>query len=131
TAGSDGSQSGGLFQYWSGAAAATTATVAQNIAGAISAVGSGAGVTASNPSSGVVKITASVTGLAGNGITVATTISSGLSGAAFNGNLSGGASGTTSSTTFSTSTDSATASVNYSNEATALATAINLNTTAS
>jgi hypothetical protein len=123
TAGSDGSAVAPNFQYWSGAAAATAAQVATNIA---AAVGTSSGVTATNPSSGVVVLTAP-SGALGNGFTVSTTIPSGLTGAAFSGNLSGGVAGVTAGTTFSTSTESATAATNHAAEAAALAGLINAN----
>jgi hypothetical protein len=127
TLGSDGSATSPNFQRWLGNAAADPTTLATNIANAIgpaAAVGVGA-----SASSGVVTITASATGLAGNNINVKTTIPSGLTGAGFGGsvgiNLTGGTSGTTSGTTFSTSTDSATSATNLTAEAAALASSIN------
>ncbi len=126
TSGTDGSSISPNFQYWSGAAPAPAATLATNI---INAIGGAAavGVGASSAGSAAVKIAATATGLAGNNISVATSIASGLSGDAFNGSLTGGAAGTTSGTTFSTSTDSATTSVNVAAEAAALAAAIEAN----
>jgi hypothetical protein len=123
TAASDGT--GGNFNWWSGAAAASAATLATNIYNAMA--GNSVGITGTNPSSGVVTITASQTGQAGNGISVATTIPSGLTGGAFNGNLNGGTVGTTSGTNFATSTDSGSSATNLDNEAAALASAINTN----
>ncbi len=122
TAGSDGSSTSPYFQWWSGAAAVSNTQLATNIYTAIT-TGTVVGVTATNPS-GQVVLTASLKGLAGRNINVATTITSGLTGAAFNGNLTGGTAGTTSGATFSTSTDSTTQSTNLANEAAALASAI-------
>ena len=103
TAGSDGSSTASNFQWWSGAAAVSPAQLATNISNAM--VGNTHQITGSNPSSGVVTIAATLSGSAGNSITVATTIGSGLASPAFSGSLSGGGSGTTSGATFSTSTD--------------------------
>jgi len=128
TSASDGSSASPNFQWWSGAAAVSNTTLATNIYTAIH-TGTAVGATVTNPS-GQVVITASQTGLAGNSISVTTTIASGLSGGSFNGNLGGAAAGTTSGTTFATSTDSTTASTNLNNEATALASAINTNVSA-
>ncbi len=127
--GSDGSSASPNFQWWSGAAAASQATLATNIINAIGSANA-VGVGATSGGSGIVTITASLTGLAGRSINVATSITSGLTGGGFNGNLSGGTSGTTSGTTFSTSTDSTTQSTNLDNEAAALASAINANVSA-
>jgi hypothetical protein len=133
TAGSDGSSTSPNFVYWSGAAPiASTTTLATNIRSAFTAQAATATVgVAVTGSTNVVIITASATGTVGSSINVATTIDSGLTGSAFNGNLTGGAPGTTSSTTFSTSTDSTTTSTNLLNEAAALASAITANSTAS
>ena len=125
TTGTDGSAVSPNFQFWSGAAPVSATQLAANIRTAIGpAAAVGVGATGSGA---VVTITATATGLAGNSINVATTISSGLAAPAFNGNLTGGAAGITGGTTFSTSTDSGTASVNLAAEAAALASAINTN----
>jgi hypothetical protein len=129
TAGSNGSSTTPNFQWWSGAAAASTTALATNIATAIGAANA-VGVGATNPVAGEVKITAALSGLAGNSISVATTISSGLTGSAFNGDLSGAAAGTTSGATFSTSTDNTTEGTDLANEAAALASAIITNVSA-
>ena len=132
TTGTNGSSTSPYFQWWSGAGPAPAATLATNIYNAIGSANA-VGVGATNPSSGHVVITGTLTGQAGNSISVATSITSGLTGtgsAAFNGNLSGGTSGTTSGTTFSTSTDSTTQSTNLASEAAALASAIKTNVSA-
>lgn len=130
TTGTNGSSVSPFFQWWSGAGPAPAATLATNIYNAIGSANA-VGVGATNPSSGQVVITATLTGLAGRSINVATSISSGLTGGGFNGNLSGGTSGTTSGTTFSTSTDDYTSQANnLANEAAALASAINTNVSA-
>jgi hypothetical protein len=121
--GSDGSTTSPYFVWSADSVAVSQAQVATNIYTAIGTANA-VGVGATNPSSGVVVITATLTGLAGNSISVATSISSGdLSGGKFAGDLSGGGAGTTSDSgkTFSTSTDSTTESTNLDNEATALA----------
>jgi len=130
TPASDGSTTSPYFVWSLNNAAVSAATVATNI---ISAIGSAnaVGVGATSGGSGIVTITASLTGLAGDSISVATSISSGdLSGGKFSGDLTGGGAGTTSGTTFSTSTDSTTQSTNLDNEAAALASAIKTNVSA-
>jgi hypothetical protein len=69
--GSDGTNSGTTFAYWSGAALASTSQLATNIAAAIDAnttLQASTGVSAS-PTSSTVDLTARSAGTAGNGIT--------------------------------------------------------------
>lgn len=127
-AASDGSSTAPNFQWWNGAAAISSATtLATHIFNAMA--GNAAGITGGNPSAGVVTITATLSGLAGNSISVATTSTTAdLSGAKFTGTLSGGTAGTTSGLTFATSTDLTTSeAANEAAEATNLASAINTN----
>ena len=116
TAGSNGSTSGTTFAL--GTYTQTATNIYNDIAGdsTTSAI-----LTATNPSAGVIGLTAKATGLVGNGYTLSDTATRGVTLV----QLSGGTSGTTSGTTFSTSTDSTTQSTNLANEAAALASAIN------
>jgi hypothetical protein len=127
---SDGSTTSPYFVWSLDNVAVSQAQVATNI---ISAIGSAnaVGVGATSGGSGIVVITATLTGLAGRSILVATSISPGdLSGGKFAGDLTGGGPGTTSGATFLTSTDSTTQSTNLANEAAALASAIITNVSA-
>ncbi len=69
--GSDGTNTGTNFSYWSGNAAATTTQVASNIAAGITRNSSTAGATATS-SGNTVAVTANSTGTSGNGIGVST-----------------------------------------------------------
>ncbi|PYV23725.1 MAG: hypothetical protein DMG27_14900, partial [Acidobacteria bacterium] len=116
--GTDGSNTGTNFQFWSGSAPLSTTAVATNLAAAIQRNGATAGV-GSTSSANVVTVTATTLGTAGNTIGLSENISSGFAWSG-SGTLAGGLSGSDIGTNFSISSNTTT-------EATNLALAINRN----
>ena len=99
-----------IFSGGQGAAAQTDSPITTNIISAITA-DPPTGVAASSGGSGIVTLTATTAGTSGNSIGVSTTITSGLTGSAFNGDLAGGVNGQASIVAFDNIYTSCTAPV--------------------